>query len=112
MIRFSSVALIAAMLASCSTTMPDVSPSARADIARDGRLRVGIMYTNPVVSVRDPATGNLSGIAVDLAQELGGRIDAAVDLVGYETTAAMLIGLQNGDWDVAFSGYMILSRRA
>ena len=105
MIRFSSVAFIAAMLASCSTTMPDVSPSARADIARDGRLRVAIMYTNPVVSVRDPATGNLSGIAVDLAQELGRRIDAAVDLVGYETTAAMLIGLQNGDWDVAFSGY-------
>lgn len=104
MIRCVIVVVLAALLVSCGTT-PFVLQSALTDLARDGRLRVGTMYTNPVVSVRDPATRNLSGIAVDLARELGRRIEVPVELVGYETTAAMLVGLQNGGWDVAFSGY-------
>jgi polar amino acid transport system substrate-binding protein len=91
-------------LASCATT-PTISPPALADLAPSGKLRVGIMYTNPVVSVRDPVSGNLSGIAVDLARELGRRVNVSVELVGYETTAALLVGLRAGAWDVAFSGY-------
>ena len=92
------------VLASCTTT-PTISRPALADLAPTGKLRVGIMYTNPVVSVRDPVSGNLSGIAVDLARELGRRVNMPVDLVGYETTASMMGALQTGAWDVAFSGY-------
>jgi polar amino acid transport system substrate-binding protein len=91
-------------LASCTTT-PAISPLALADLAPTGKLRVGIMYTNPVVSVRDPVSGNLSGIAVDLARELGRRVNVPVELVGYETTASMMGVLQTGAWDIAFSGY-------
>lgn len=91
-------------LASCATT-PTISSPALADLAPTGKLRVGIMYTNPVVSVRDPVSGNLSGIAVDLARELGRRINVPVELVGYENTASMMGGLQAGAWDIAFSGY-------
>jgi polar amino acid transport system substrate-binding protein len=91
-------------LTSCATA-PTISSAVLFDLAPTGKLRVGIMYTNPVVAVRDPATGYLSGIAVDLARELGRRIDVPVELVGYETTAAMLGGLKAGAWDVAFSGY-------
>ena len=89
-------------LTSC-TNPPAISPAALADLTPTGKLRVGIMYTNPVLAARDPASGDLRGIAVDLARELGRRVNVPVELVGYETTAKMLDGMQAGAWDVAFS---------
>lgn len=100
-----AIGLALAVFLESRATAPMISAPALADLAPTGKLRVGIMYTNPVVSLRDPATGNLSGIAVDLARELGRRVNVPVELVGYETTAAMLGGLKAGAWDVAFSGY-------
>lgn len=79
------------------------SSSELADLAPTGKLRVGIMYTNPVVVARDPKTGHLGGISVELARELGRRIDVPVELVGYETTAQMLGDLPAGAWDIAFT---------
>ena len=104
MFRIATGFALMVFLTSCANT-PAISPSALVDLAPMGKLRVGIMYTNPVVSVRDPATGNLGGIAVDLARELGRRVNVPVELVGYENTAAMLAGVKTGEWDVAFSGY-------
>ena len=90
------------LLASCAVTPVGNSPPAA--LAPSGTLRVGIMYTNPVVAARDAATGDLRGVAVDLARELARTSGLPLELVGYETAARMLGDLNANKWDVAFTG--------
>jgi polar amino acid transport system substrate-binding protein len=79
-----------------------VSPSLRAELAPTGRLRVGINYGNLVLATRDPAGGDLRGVAVDLARELGTRTGLPIELVGYESAGKMVDAQQAGGWDIAF----------
>ncbi len=79
-----------------------ISPSLRSDLAPTGKLRVGINYGNPVLATRDATSGDLRGVAVDLARELGRRVGVPVELVGYDAAGKMVEGLQAGAWDVAF----------
>lgn len=79
-----------------------ISPSLISDLAPTGRMRFGINHANPVLAKRDPATGDLSGVAVDLARELGRRTGLAVELVGYDAAGKMVDGLKAGAWDIAF----------
>jgi ABC-type amino acid transport substrate-binding protein len=45
-----------------------------ADLVRTGKLRVGIGLANLGSAIKDPATGELRGIAADLARALAARI--------------------------------------
>jgi polar amino acid transport system substrate-binding protein len=66
------------------------------DLAPTGTLRVGINYGNAVLATRDPNTGQLSGVAVDLARELGRRTDLPLELVGFESAGKMVEGVPGG----------------
>jgi polar amino acid transport system substrate-binding protein len=79
-----------------------ITPSLRSNLAPTGRLRVGINYGNPVLATRNRASGDLQGVAVDLARELGRRLDLPVELVGFESAGQMVEGLKAGAWDAAF----------
>jgi polar amino acid transport system substrate-binding protein len=79
-----------------------LTPAIRADLAPTGKLRAGINYGNPVLAKRDPASGELSGVAVDLARELGRRVDLPVELVGFDAAGKMFEAVKAGEWDVAF----------
>lgn len=79
-----------------------ITPSLRSDLAPTGKLRVGINYGNPVLATRDPGSGELRGVAVDLARELSKRVDVPVELVGFESAGQMVAGLKADAWDVAF----------
>jgi polar amino acid transport system substrate-binding protein len=79
-----------------------ISASVSAELAPAGKLRVGINYGNPVLAAKDPATGELRGVAVDLAQELARRIGLPIDLVAFESAGKMVEGLRAGAWDIAF----------
>ncbi|HEY7219414.1 MAG TPA: ABC transporter substrate-binding protein [Candidatus Binatia bacterium] len=76
--------------------------SLHTDLAPTGKLRVGINYGNPVLAKRDAATGELSGVAVDLARELARRADVPVVLIGFESAGKMFESVKNGVWDIAF----------
>lgn len=76
--------------------------SLHSDLAPTGKLRIGINYGNPVLATKDPASGELRGVAVDLARELARRIAVPVELVGFESAGKMVEGLRAGVWDVAF----------
>ena len=56
-----------------------MTPALKAELAPTGTLRAGINYNNPLLARRDPATGELSGIAVDLSRELGRRVGVPVE---------------------------------
>ena len=79
-----------------------ISPTLRADLAPTGKLRVGINYGNPVLAARDPASGELSGVAVALARELGTRTGLPVELIAFESAGKMFDAVKAGAWDVAF----------
>jgi polar amino acid transport system substrate-binding protein len=93
--------LAAVMLASCALGST-VSPEARSQLASTGKLRAAINYGNPVLATKNPTTGELRGVTVELSRELGRRLDVPVELVGYDTVAKLVAGLTAGEWDVAF----------
>jgi len=71
-------------------------------LAPTGTLRVGINYGNPVLAKRDLATGELSGVAVDLARELARYVDLPFNLVAFESAGKMFEAIKTDGWDVAF----------
>ena len=79
-----------------------ISPPILSELAPTGILRVGINYGNPVLATRDPASGDLRGVAVDLARELGRRVDLPLELVAFESAGKMFDAVNAGVWDVAF----------
>ena len=95
------VPIAAVMLASCAMAST-VAPEVRSQLAPMGTLRAAINYGNPVLATRNPSTGELRGVTVELSRELGRRLDVPVELLGYETVAKLVAGLNAGEWDVAF----------
>src|SRR3954468_19127453 len=74
------------------------------ELAPKGKLRAGINYSNFLIVQRNKDTGALSGIAPDLAAEIGKRLGVAVELVPYDSPSKMGDDARNDKWDVAFLG--------
>jgi len=107
--RLAAAAAILPFLASCSTMQMGAPASAGsgaaaavADLAPNGKLRAAINFGNPVLAVKDPATGAAHGVSVDLARELGRRLGVPVELVTFEAAGKVTDALKSGVWDVAF----------
>jgi polar amino acid transport system substrate-binding protein len=81
-----------------------VPASVRTEFAPTGTLRAAINYSNPLLATRDPQTGELSGVAVDLARELGRRLGLPVTLVPVDAASKMSDTARAGVWDLAFLG--------
>lgn len=94
---FLAFAQFAIVIAEAQTSDPRV-----ADLVRTGRLRVGIGLANLGSAIKDPATGELRGIASDLARALAARIGIALQPVEYPRPGAVLDGASTDPWDVAF----------
>ena len=69
--------------------MSPVSPAVRSDLAPTGTLRVGINHGNLVLAQKNPTTGDVKGVAVDMAHELGRRLEVPVVLVQYTSAGQM-----------------------
>ncbi len=82
--------------------MSPISPAIRSDLAPTGTLRVGINHGNLVLAQKNATTGELRGVAVDLAHELAQRLGVPVQLVQYASAGQMTDALATGAWDVAF----------
>jgi polar amino acid transport system substrate-binding protein len=73
-----------------------------ADIVRAGKLRAGIGVVAPHWAVKDLATGELRGVAVELARALATRLGVELVVVEYPSPPSVLDGLKTGAWDVGF----------
>jgi polar amino acid transport system substrate-binding protein len=97
----------AALLTACSTmsaSSPKAPAAVVAELAPSGTLRAAINYGNPILATKDPATGELAGISVDLARELAARLGVPVKFVPYGAARLVADGAKKKDWDVAFTG--------
>ena len=81
-----------------------MNPTTKAELVPTGTLRVGVNLGNFLLVNKDPAGGAPRGIVPDLAQELGRRIGAPVELVTFAGAGETADGAQSGAWDVAFIG--------
>jgi polar amino acid transport system substrate-binding protein len=79
-----------------------ISPSVRSQLAPTGKLRVGINYGNPVLATRDSSNGELRGVAVDLANELGTRSGLPIEVIAFESAGRMFEAVKTAEWDIAF----------
>jgi len=84
--------------------MIDCSAQARAELMPKGKLRVGINFSNFLLTHKDPVTGAPGGLAVDLGRELGRRIGAEVDIIGYPSPGELAEAAPADIWDVGFLG--------
>jgi polar amino acid transport system substrate-binding protein len=79
-----------------------VPGDAASSLAPNGRLRVAINYGNAVLARRDAQTGKLSGVSVDIAQELAQRLGLPITLVPFDAAGKVSSAAGKDLWDVAF----------
>jgi polar amino acid transport system substrate-binding protein len=84
--------------------MMTIPPAVRADLVPTGTLRAGINYGNVILAAKDAASGESSGVAIDLIRELGRRLGVPTEIVAYDSVAVMVDAARTGAWDVAFLG--------
>jgi polar amino acid transport system substrate-binding protein len=84
------------------TPMTAVTPDIVKSLAPTGTLRVGINLGNPVLVQTDPATGDVKGVSVDLARELGRRLNVPVQLNRFDAAGKSFEGLKAGNNDIVF----------
>ena len=73
-----------------------------ADLVLAGKIRVGLGLGNHASAMKDPATGEMHGMASDLARALAARIGVALEVVEYPRPGAVFDGAQTDAWDVTF----------
>ena len=85
-----------------SQVMKAIDPTTLKSFAPTGSLRVGINLGNPVLASEDAATKQLSGVSVDIANEIGKRINLPIKLIPFKSASATVDGIKNGELDMVF----------
>jgi polar amino acid transport system substrate-binding protein len=84
---------------------PVLRAPAQSALAPTGTLRAVYLANNPAQAVKDAATGEVRGVAVDLTRELGRRLGVAITLSGLENPQSVIDAVQRGQADVGFVAY-------
>ena len=85
-----------------SSNLMAAEPDVAAILAPTGTLRAAINFGNPVLAQRDPASGAAQGASVQLAHELGRRLQVPVQLVLFDEAGLVAAAANRDAWDVAF----------
>jgi polar amino acid transport system substrate-binding protein len=93
------------LLAGCANLADTPTREARAALAPTGKLRVALQQGNPLNAVRDPASGEMKGLAVELGKDLARRLDVPYEPVSYPSIGTLLAAGQAGAWDVMHVGF-------
>jgi len=75
-----------------------------AALAPMGRLRAAINLGNAVLAQRDPKTGIVSGVIVDMSNELARRLATPVDFIYYDTGGKIAPSQSMDRWSIAYLG--------
>ena len=104
MLRLVSAFCSTALITACSMTptTPAVSAAAVSQLTPTGKLRAAINYGNAVLAKRDAATGEVSGVSVDLSHELARRLGVELQLLPVDTANKSVEAIKNEQADIAF----------
>jgi polar amino acid transport system substrate-binding protein len=84
------------------TQVQAVPADAVSSLAPSGPLRVAINYGNAVLARKDAATGALTGVSVDIANELARRLGVPLDPIPFDAAGKVSAAVATNGWDVAF----------
>jgi polar amino acid transport system substrate-binding protein len=104
-IHWLMTAILGLLIAGCVGINAAPTPEARQSLAPTGKLRVGLQLGSPHNVIRDPASGEMKGVAFDLGKELARRLGVPFEPVLYPAVGVLLDGGKAGGWDVAFVGF-------
>jgi polar amino acid transport system substrate-binding protein len=85
-----------------SPAMKTIDSKSLPSFAPTGTLRVGINLGNPILASEDPVSKNLSGVTIDIANEIGNRISSPVKLIPFKTASATVDAVKTRDIDLVF----------
>ena len=106
LLRLSTTALAAALqffvLAHMAPASAADAAVPAAELAPTGKLRAAINFGNPILAVKDAATGEPRGVSVDLARELGKRLGVPVELVTFVAAGKVVEAVKDAQVDIAF----------
>jgi polar amino acid transport system substrate-binding protein len=71
-------------------------------LAPDGRLRAAINFGNPILANKDAKNGEPVGVSIDLARELGRRLNVPVDLVTFTAAGKVVEAITANEVAIAF----------
>jgi polar amino acid transport system substrate-binding protein len=74
------------------------------DLAPNGRLRVGLNYSNFLLVLGDDAQGEPRGIAADLGRELARRAGLPLEFVKFDGAGKLFDAVKSAACDVGFLG--------
>jgi cellulose biosynthesis protein BcsQ len=76
------------------------TPAVICDLTRAGQLVAALNHGNPILVQRDPASGEVRGVAPALARELAQRLGARLEFVHFDSAGQVFDAMER--WDVAF----------
>ena len=82
--------------------MKTIDSAVLSSFAPTGTLRVGINLGNPLLANEDATSKKLSGVTIDIANEIGQRMNLPVQLIPFKTAGATVDGIKSGDIDLVF----------
>ena len=81
---------------------PAVAPELVKAFAPTAKLRASINLGNPILANRNPATGEVFGVSVDLARALAQELGVPVELVVFDAAAKSVEAVKTGLADIGF----------
>ena len=105
-IRAALLTAAATLLTACGSTMPSKTSSAVPGVVRalapNGTLRAAINFGNPILANKNPQTGEPFGVSVDIARELGKRLNVPVELVTFTSAGKVVDAVSANEVSIAF----------
>ena len=95
--------LLPLLLAGCAGMSAAPAPEVRQALAPTGKLRVGVYPGSPFSLMRDPASGEIKGVAVEVGRELARRLGVPFEMIEYKRIAEVLEAIKAGKVDVTLA---------
>lgn len=96
-------AIAALLMGACTNMHTAATPEIRHALAPSGTLRVGVYNGSPFSLIRDPASGETKGVAVEFGRALAARLGIACELVEFPRIAQVLEGMKTGRVDLTLA---------
>ncbi len=97
-------AVLGLLIGGCAGIQTAPTQEERQALAPTGKLRAGFFANQPVHATKDPVTGELKGLAIDLGNELARRLGVPLEVMTYRTAVELVNSAQSNDWDIIFLG--------
>ena len=96
----------ATLFTACVSTMPSIISSPSPDVLRAlapaGTLLAAINFGNPILASKDAKAGEPFGVSIDIARELGRRLNVPVELVTFTSAGKVVDAVSANEVSIAF----------